>query len=174
MSCYRRVRVPGASYFFTVNLASRGGAALSDHIGALRLAYARTAAEHPVFCDAMVVLPDHIHAVWTLPPEDVDYSIRWRKIKARFTRFSRLSGATSLSKEFKRERGVWQRRFWEHTIRDDEDYASHIRYCWGNPVKHGLVTRAVDWPFSSIHRDIRAGRVDAEWAGEAAGGGFGE
>ncbi len=174
MSSYRRVRVPGASYFFTVNLARKGGTALADHIDDLRLAFARTVSAQPIFCDAIVVLPDHLHAVWTLPEGDADYSGRWRQIKARFTRFSGLSGARSSSKEIKRARGIWQRRFWEHAIRDDEDYARHIRYCWGNPVKHGLVTRAVDWPFSSIHRDIRAGRVDAEWAGEAAGGEFGE
>ncbi len=85
MSSYRRLRVPGATWFFTVNLADRGRTTLTDNIGILRAAYRATVAEHPVFCDAMVVMPDHLHAVWTLPQGDADYSVRWRKIKGRFT-----------------------------------------------------------------------------------------
>lgn len=164
MSRYRRVRIPGASYFFTVNLASREGSVLTDHVGLLRAAYARTAAEHPIWCDAMVVLPDHLHAVWTLPEWDSDCSTRWRKIKARFSQAVGIEMHRSQSKMAKRECGLWQRRFWEHLIRDEADYRAHLAYCWGNPVKHGLVARAADWPFSSIHRDIRAGRVEPEWA----------
>jgi putative transposase len=173
MSSYRRLRLPGATFFFTVNLARRGDDALVRHIGDLRHAFRATAAEHPIRCDAMVILPDHLHAVWTLPPGDADFSIRWRKLKARFTRWSRVSLPTTSSKTKKREAGLWQRRFWEHAIRDDTDYAAHVGYCLWNPVKHGLVTRAEDWPFSSIHRDMRAGLVfdprsivDLEAAGE--------
>lgn len=153
---------------------------LIERMSDLRRAYAATIAAAPVFCDAMVILPDHLHAVWTLPPGDADYSERWRKIKYRFSRavggaVGRTAHPTrSASKRAKRETGIWQRRFWEHTIRDNRDYRMHVAYCWGNPVKHGLVERAVDWPFSSIHRDMRAGRVPPEWAGEAPEGDFGE
>lgn len=174
MSKYRRVRVPGATYFFTLTLAARGSTVLTDHIAVLRHAYKQTCAEHPVLCDAMVVLPDHLHAVWTLPEADADFSVRWRKIKARFSREIDLAPRRSISKVEKRERGVWQRRFWEHMIRDGVDYRAHVAYCWGNPVKHGYVERAVDWPYSSIHRDIRAGRVDPEWSGLVPDGAYGE
>lgn len=174
MPRYVRARVPGATFFCTVTLANRGSRLLIDEIGALRTAYAATTAEHPVRCDAMVILPDHLHAVWTLPEDDSDFPERWRKIKARFTRAVGVSRPRAPSKVAKREGGVWQRRYWEHMIRDEADFRAHVTYCWVNPVKHGLVTRAVDWPYSSIHRDIRAGRVDAEWAGAVPEGEFGE
>ncbi len=157
MSNYHRVRVAGASYFFTVNLAERGRSTLIDNIEVLRAAYRATVADHPVRCDAMVVLPDHIHAVWTMPEGDADYSVRWSVIKARFS-LAVGGGRKRPSHVARREGGVWQRRFWEHMIRDDDDYAAHIRYCWFNPVKHGFVERPQDWPYSSVHRDIRAGR----------------
>ncbi len=174
MPKYRRVVVPGASYFFTVALARRGDSTLTDNITLLRHAWRLTASEHPVRCDAMVVLPDHLHAVWTLPPGDADYSLRWRKLKARFSHALGQHGVQSASQIAKRERGVWQRRFWEHMIRDEADFRAHVTYCWGNPVKHGLVAQAGEWPFSSIHRDIRAGRVEPEWAGTTPDGVFGE
>lgn len=181
MSSYIRAHNPGGSFFFTVALADRSSALLTDRIANLRRAYAATIRDAPVLCDAMVVLPDHLHAVWTLPPGDTAYSERWRKIKHRFTRMvmtevGRTAHPTVLSpsKRAKRERGIWQRRFWEHTIRDECDYQTHVAYCWGNPVKHGLVTRAVDWPFSSLHRDIKAGRVDPKWVGAEIDGEFGE
>ncbi|MEI2808383.1 MAG: transposase [Albidovulum sp.] len=174
MSYYRRLRLPGASYFFTVALSQRGDDALVRHVDVLRQAFCVTASEHPLHCDAMVVLPDHLHAVWTLPPGDADFSIRWRKVKARFTRWSGLRASPSPSKARKRECGVWRRRFWEHTIRDERDYRAHVEYCWRNPVKHGLVSRGADWPFSSIHRDIRAGRVPPEWAEATATGDVGK
>ena len=157
-----------------------------EQIEALRLAYARTLVERPVGCDAMVVLPDHLHAVWTLPPGDADYSQRWGAIKARFSRAMRRAGFTppapvgwenggvNPALRRKGEVGLWQPRFWEHMIRDEADYRNHVRYCWGNPVKHGYVERAADWPYSSIHRDIRLGRVDAEWAGAISDGNYGE
>lgn len=183
MPRYRRLRIPGATYFFTVNLAQRDGTTLVDHIDALREAYAQTKVERPFRCEAMVVLPDHLHAVWTLPPGDADYSTRWGAIKSRFVMGLRRAGFSPpmempvvLAGQFaglkpglrvgKREVGVWQRRFWEHCIRDEADYRAHVAYCWGNPVKHGYVTRAVDWPYSSIHRDIRLGRVEPEWCGD--------
>lgn len=157
MSNYRRVRVAGVSYFFTVTLAERGRSTLTDNIEVLRAAYRATVADHPVRCDAMVVLPDHIHAVWTMPEGDADYSVRWSVIKARFS-LAVGGGRKRQSHIARREGGVWQRRFWEHMIRNEQDYAAHIRYCWFNPVKHGFVENPEDWPYSSVHRDIRAGR----------------
>ncbi|MDP3195096.1 transposase [Tabrizicola sp.] len=156
MSNYRRLRVPGATYFFTVNLAERGGAALVDHIDLLREAYRVTTTEQPIRCEAMVILPDHIHAVWTLPPGDADFSRRWQKIKGRFTHASGLRGTQSRSIAGKREAGLWQRRFWEHMLRDAEEERRAIAYCLTDPVRHGLVTRPEEWPFSTIHRDLRA------------------
>ena len=174
MSDYRRVRIPGAKYFFTVSLADRSSDLLVREVAHLRAAFAVTQRERPFWCDAFVVLPDHLHAVWTLPPGDADYSTRWRLIKSRFVRAVGEFCPRSESKVVKQERGIWQRRFWEHTIRDEQDYRNHMAYCWGNPVKHGLVERPTDWPYSSIHRDIRAGRVDPQWSGVVTGGTFGE
>ena len=174
MSCYRRIRVPGATYFFTVNLARRRSSLLVEHIDDLRRAYAAMMMEAPVQSEAMVVLPDHIHAIWTLPPGDHDYSDRWRRIKARFTRAIGQRAPSSVSKEIKREAGIWQRRFWEHTIRGDEDFRQHLAYCWANPVKHGLVKASADWPYSSIHRDIRLRLAAPDWRSVEMDGEFGE
>lgn len=174
MPNYLRARAPGATYFFTVNLADRTSSLLVDRIDILRRAYAATVRHAPIFCDAMVILPNHLHAVWTLPPHDSGFSERWRKIKYRFSRAFGAEFPRSASKRTKREKGLWQRRFWEHVIRDEADYTNHVEYCWGNPVKHGLVSRAADWPHSSIHRDIRSGRVSCEWAGSRYEGEFGE
>lgn len=152
MSRYRRRYVPGGTYFFTVALADRGATTLVDEIALLRHAYAATVAEHPVTCDAMVVLPDHLHAVWTLPEGDADFSVRWKKIKARFSRDCAARGTPSPSKQARGEKGIWQRRFWEHAIRDAEDFERHVAYCWWNPVKHGFVTAPEDWPYSNYRR----------------------
>lgn len=174
MPNYRRAKAPGASYFFTVALADRDSALLTRRIDRLRSAYVATVRELPIHCDAMVVLPDHLHAVWTLPEGDVGFPERWRRIKARFSHSIGEDVPRSASKHGKRERGIWQRRYWEHLIRDEADYRTHVEYCWGNPVKHGLVCHAADWPFSSIHRDIRAGLVGPDWAGIPPDGEFGE
>jgi len=104
----------------------------------------------------MVILPDHIHAVWTLPPGDADFSNRWRKIKARFTHATGLRGPQTHSKQEKREAGLWQRRFWEHMIRDPDEARRAVAFCLADPHRHGLVTDPADWPFSTIHRDLRA------------------
>ena len=138
MSKYRRIFVPGGTYFFTVNLAERGSNLLVREIGLLRSAYVSVVADHPIICEAMVVLPDHIHAVWTLPTADADFSVRWKKIKATFSRHCPQMVDVSPSKKRKGARGIWQRRFWEHCIRDDADLAAHVEYCHWNPVKHGL------------------------------------
>ncbi len=159
MSNYLRLKRPGASYFFTVNLAHRGGALLTDHIAELRRCYARCVTDTPFRTDAIVVLPDHIHAIWTLPEGDADFSSRWRRIKAGFSRSLSISHPRSPSKHRKGERGLWQRRYWEHCLRDPEDFEAHLQYVLCNPVKHGLVSAARDWPYSSIHRDIAQARV---------------
>lgn len=174
MSRYRRLRVPGATYFFTVNLARRESDLLTAQVDQLRHAFVRTALEEPFKVDAMVVLPDHIHAVWTLPEGDADFSRRWQKLKQYFTRQAGVQLPRSGSKQRKREAGIWQRRFWEHLVRNDTDYHKHVEYCWQDPVRHGLVDRPADWPFSSIRRDIARGLVDPGWKGSEPAGFFGE
>lgn len=152
MSAYIRPKVPGARVFFTVNLADRSARTLVEHVDALREAVRVTQAERPFRIDAWVVLPDHMHAVWTLPEQDADYSVRMGAIKGRFCRMV-PEGRMRASHIIRRERGVWQRRFWERHIRCDEEFAAHVRYCWINPVKHGLVDHPDAWPYSSWHRD---------------------
>jgi putative transposase len=116
--------------------------------------------------DAFVVLPDHLHTVWTLPPDDNDFSTRWRLIKTRFARTQPKQERLSAIRKARGERGIWQRRFWEHLIRDEADYARHVEYCYINPLKHRLVTRVRDWPYSSFHRDVRAGLFADDWGGD--------
>jgi putative transposase len=169
MRRYLRHRVPGACYFFTVNLAERkNNSRLVTHIEALRDAFAKTKQDHPFEINAIVVLPEHLHCLWTLPPDDADFSTRWSLIKARFSRALPAGEKISKSREAKGERGIWQRRFYEHYIRDDDDYAKHVDYIHWNPVKHGLVARAIDWPHSSIHRYIREGLLSEDWAADSA------
>lgn len=157
MSNYIRPKISGATVFFTVTLADRGSQLLTDEIDRLRKAVAVTRAERWFGIEAWVVLPDHLHTVWRLPAGDRDYATRWRLIKSRFSR-GVAAGRLRQSHVARQERGIWQRRFWEHHCRDDADVAAHVQYCWINPVKHGLVERTEDWPYSSIHRDIKAGR----------------
>lgn len=152
MPRYLRPHVTGASIFFTVALADRGSCLLVERVDVLRHAVRETLRQRPFGIDAFVVLPDHLHCVWTMPAGDADFSVRWRLIKSRFSRALPL-GAQRQSHVRRHERGIWQRRFWEHHIRNEEDFAAHVRYCWINPVKHGLVERPEDWPYSSIHRD---------------------
>lgn len=156
MTNYRRLRVPGGTYFFTVCLEDRASTALVDQVDLLRFAYARTVAELPVACEAMVVLPNHLHAIWTLPEGDADFSERWRRIKARFSHGLPEAPLRCRSKFAKRERGIWQRRFWEHWVRNSDDLAAAIEYCRQNPVKHGLVSRPSEWALSSFHRRARS------------------
>ena len=159
MSNYRRFFVPGGTYFFTVNLACRGGSLLTDQIDDLRLAYGRIAGEMPFATRAVVILPDHIHAIWTLPDGDSDFPTRWRRIKREFSVSVGTTCSRSVSKARKGEVGIWQRRFWERCVRNEAELAATLRYVWGNPVKHGLANRAVDWPYSSVHREVAAGRL---------------
>lgn len=168
MPSYRRFRVRGGTCVFTVNLAARGSALPTERIGALRAARGATMAEHPAHCDAVVVMPDHVLAIRALPPGDAGFSIRRRKIKARLSRAGGAVAGPRDSLVRRREAGVRQRRFWEHMIRDEVDFAAHLALCWGSPVRGGLAERAAEWAFSPIRRDIRAGRVAADRAGETA------
>jgi putative transposase len=136
MPNYRRAFVPGGCWFFTVNQLDRTRMLLTDEIGALREATRWTQERYPVHIDAFVVLPDHLHAVWTLPPDDADFSVRWRMTKTRFALSIPKGETLSAVQRAKGERGIWQRRYWEHVIRDERDYARHIEYCYINPVKH--------------------------------------
>lgn len=159
MPNYRRPFVPGSRIFFTVALAHRGSRMLVDHVDLLRGVVRETRVERPFAINAWVVLPDHMHCVWTLPEGDADYPTRWRLIKTRFSRQMPV-GPLRRSHILRGERGIWQRRYWEHHIRDQADFTEHVRYCWANPVKHGLVRRPEDWPYSSLHRDIVKGDYD--------------
>jgi putative transposase len=168
MTDYRRNFIDGASFFFTVNLAERRLRLLTEHIEDLRTAFRETRRRHPFTIDAMVVLPDHLHALWTLPEGDWDFSTRWQLIKSTFSRSLAPGERVSASRAAKGERGVWQRRFWEHTVRDESDLVRHIDYIHINPVKHGLVTRVRDWPYSSFHRMVKLGVLPEDWAGDVS------
>lgn len=178
---YRRANVKGGTYFFTVNLAHRHLRLLIDHIDVLRTAVKKVKQRHPFYINAFVVLPDHLHAIWTLPENDADFAARWMLIKAGFSRCIVKSEQRSKSRVQKGERGIWQRRYWEHLILDERDFEQHVDYIHYNPVKHGYVNRASDWAYSSIHRYIAAGMIDRDWGGGRVGGckstsksGFGE
>ncbi|AXQ29935.1 transposase [Solimonas sp. K1W22B-7] len=174
MSRYRRSHAAGASYFFTVALADRRSSALTDNIEKLREVYRKVGQRLPFETIAICILPDHVHAIWQLPEGDADFSQRWSQIKSGFSRHLE-PGTRSLSKLVHRDKGIWQRRFWEHQIRDEEDLRRHAEYTYYNPVKHGLVRRVADWSYSSFQRDVKAGLFPADWAGDAGEeSGFGE
>jgi REP-associated tyrosine transposase len=175
MPNYRRAFVPGGCWFFTVNLLERRQTLLVDRIASLREAVAAVRQSHAFTIDAFVVLPDHLHAIWSLPPDDCDFSMRWLLIKSRFARSLPTRERLGAGRVARHERGIWQRRFWEHLIRDEADYARHVEYCYINPLKHGLVARVRDWPYSSFHRDVRAGLFPEDWVGDSeTSGDFGE
>jgi putative transposase len=143
----------------------RKSSALVNYIEALRAAVRATRQAHPFAIDAVVVLPDHLHVLMTLPAGDADYPNRWRLIKRRFTDAVVKAGAP-IARHRNGELALWQRRFWEHTIRDDGDFERHVDYIHFNPVKHGLVARVRDWPYSSFHRYVRRGLLPEDWAGD--------
>ncbi|WP_074547802.1 transposase [Dyella sp. AtDHG13] len=162
---YRRTLVMGGTYFFTVVLRNRRADTLVSHVDMLRDALRQTRLRRPFHIDAFVVLPEHLHAIWTLPADDADYSGRWRMCKSLFVRHLPRRGWAADA------RRIWQPRFWEHLIRDEADFAKHVDYIHYNPVKHGHVGRVADWPWSSFHRFVRDGRLPMDWAcaGEPAG-----
>ena len=139
---YRRANVPGATYFFTVNLQDRKSQLLTENLDALRMAFRSVQQRYPFKIIAMVVMPEHLHAIWEMPQGDVDFSLRWSLIKAAFSKALPKQENISSSRENKRERGILQRRFWEHMIRDDDDLEKHVAYLHYNPVKHGHVDQA--------------------------------
>ena len=182
MSIYIRPKSSGAAIFFTVCLADRSSDLLVQEVSLLREAVRATRSERPFGILAWVVLPDHLHCIWRMPHGDGDFSVRWGAIKSRFTIGLRKAGSrppTDLPvvaegryaglkpglRANKRERAVWQRRFWEHHVRGHGELKDLTRHCWFDPVKHGLVRRPADWPYSSFHRDARSGRVPMDWQG---------
>jgi len=158
-------RSAGGTYFFTVTLTDRTSSALADNVTALRAAFRIARHERPFTIDAIVILPDHLHSIWTLPPGDSDFSGRWKRIKARFTH-RLVAAGVPIQRHRNGEYALWQRRFWEHTIRNDIDFERHVDYVHFNPVKHKLVRRALDWPYSSFHVYVRRGLLPADWAGD--------
>lgn len=179
MRRYTRADAPGATYFFTVTLQDRGARYLVDHVAELRECIRVVKQRHPFEIEAMVVLPEHLHALWRMPAEDADFAMRWRLVKQSFTQRlaerGLLEPTAAETRGRKRERSLWQRRFWEHQIQGDDDFARHVDYIHFNPVKHGWVLRARDWPYSSLHRYVRAGVLPADWGISAAiEGEFGE
>ena len=166
MSNYRRADATGATYFFTVTLANRQSDLLVKDIERLKQAFKLTASTASFETIAICVLPDHLHCIWQLPVGDNAYPQRWAAIKARFSRGLDAVETRSDSKITKREKGIWQRRYWEHQIRDEHHFANHIDYIHHNPVKHGLVEQVSDWPYSTFHNDVKRGVYPAHWGSE--------
>ena len=165
MRTYIRSKAAGGVYFFTVNLAERhNNDLLISHVDLLREAFRLTKRQYPFIIEACVILPEHLHCIWRLPEGDYDFSTRWRLIKTHFSKNIALNERISNSRKWKKERGIWQRRFWEHLIKDEEDYKNHIDYIHYNPVKHGYVQQAIDWQYSSFHLWIERGVYPRDWA----------
>jgi putative transposase len=164
MPNYKRIRLTGGTYFFRVNLHDRSKRLLTSHIEGLKRSFAETKRVLAFRIDAIVVLPDHLHCIWTMPPNDSNFSERWQLIKADFSRRIPRQEVRSNSRAKRRERAVWQRRFWEHVIRDEASRAAHFDYIHYNPVKHGYVTSPTQWPYSSFHRFVQAGVYPHDWA----------
>jgi putative transposase len=152
--------------FFTVNLLDRKSDLLIHHINELHEAIRQVRISRPFRIDTWVILPDHMHCIWTLPNGDDNYSSRWKAIKIRFAKQIPKAGNRLNVRLRKGERGIWQRRFWEHTIRDERDYAMHVDYIHINPLKHGLVKNVLDWPHSTFHRYVELGVYPDDWAGD--------
>jgi putative transposase len=162
---YRRNFVPGGTFFFTLTLDDRRSSVLVDHVTLLRAAFRKTRSERPFSIDAIVILPEHLHVILTLPPDDPDFSNRLRRIKGRFTR-SVIAAGVPISRDHRGEYSLWQKRFWEHTIRDDRDFERCVDYIHYNPVKHRLVATPSEWPYSSLHRYVRTGVLAPDWGGD--------
>ncbi len=158
MSNYRRAYLPGGIYFFTVVTLNRAPIFTDENrVEALRQAFRKVKATRPFEIDAMVILPEHLHCIWRMPEGDADYSSRWREIKKAASR--RIGTATNA----RNERMVWQRRFWEHAIRDEEDWRRHVDYIHYNPVKHGLASSPGAWAWSSFGNALKKGWYEESW-----------
>ncbi len=168
MPNYIRAFVPGGTFFFTVAILERQRALLTEHIDELRQAFISVRRAQPFTLDAVVILPDHLHCLWTLPPGDADFSSRWHDIKAQFARRIPRGERLSERRHKKGERGIWQRRFWEHVIRDERGFERHADYIHFNPVKHGYVERAADWPLSSFGKYVERGIYTIDWGASEA------
>jgi putative transposase len=160
---YRRANIKGGTYFFTLNLADRKKTLLTDEIDNLRATINSVKKNHPFQINALVILPEHLHALLTLPLNDNNYSTRWGLIKSTFSRQLPAGEKINKSRQTNGERGIWQRRFWEHLIRDEQDYENHVNYIHYNPVKHQLVEHATEWPYSTIHDYIAKGLLSSNW-----------
>ena len=166
MSNYRRAWRKGGTYFFTVNLLERyQNDLLLQHIDVLRQVVKDVKQKHPFIIHAWVVLPEHMHCVIELPEGDDDFATRWRLIKIGFSKAMPKTERLSTVRLQRGERGIWQRRFWEHLIRDERDFEAHIDYVHFNPVKHGYVGRVQDWQYSTFHRSVAQGILPIDWAG---------
>ncbi len=160
---YRRNKVKGGTYFFTITLRDRRLDILTRRIDDFRACYNKVKQQYPFKTLSYVVLPEHGHFLWQLPPDDDDYILRWREIKKRFTQM--LKKDIPLVRNKHGEYNLWQRRYWEHTIKDERDFESHVNYIHFNPVKHGLVHRVQDWPYSSFFHFVDRGMLGLDWAG---------
>ena len=164
MPNYHRYHHPGGCYFFTVNLLQRfPNELLTQTIDILRASVKKVKNRLPFHIDAWVVLPDHMHCIWTLPKGDQNFATRWRLIKTHFVKAIPKVERRSIIRIKRGERAIWQRRYWEHFIRDDNDYQRHIDYLHYNPVKHGYVSRVCDWPYSTFHRLVKQGIYHKDW-----------
>ena len=168
MVTYRRADIPGGTYFFTVVTYKRRKIFVDSKARTfLREAVLEVRKQHPFTIDAWVLLPDHLHCIWTLPPGDHDFSGRWGRIKAGFSKRAKTmlhdEALLTKSRKKKRESTIWQRRFWEHVIHDEADLRNHMDYIHYNPVKHGLVEQVCDWPYSTFHRMVAEGIYGRDW-----------
>ena len=168
---YRRLKVEGASYFFTLVTQDRRKLFVDpETIGLLERAIAVVGKRHPFEVEAQVIMPDHLHALWQLPEKDADYSTRWRLIKEAFSKaYVKRRGRMVVgpARQARGEQALWQRRFWEHLIRDDRDFSAHLDYIHLNPVHHGLVTAPRDWPYSTFEKWVARGLYVPEWGSDA-------
>ncbi|HMM75851.1 MAG TPA: transposase [Gammaproteobacteria bacterium] len=162
MVSYRRAYAPGGTWFFTLALANRRATLLVDHADVLRDIFLHVRRRYPFLVHAIAIMPDHLHTVWSLPAGDTDFPGRWRYIKGAFTRQLKKRGVC-IEANAQGEHALWQRRYWEHLITDDGDYARHVDYIHANPVKHGYVRAPGEWPWSSFHAHVRDGRLPANW-----------
>ena len=173
MSNYRRANTKGGTYFFTVVTYRRQKFLCNENVRkALRNGILDVQKNHPFVINAWVLLPDHLHCIWTLPPDDAAFGIRWAMIKRFVTKQCgpdlQRDDWMNKSKRQRKESTIWQRRFWEHQIRDERDYEIHMDYIHYNPVKHGYVKNVTDWPHSTFHRYVRQGVYGQNWAGDGA------
>ncbi len=173
---YRRTFSPGGSYFFTLVTKNRRPLFnLPENVAVLRDAFSTVRTKRPFKIDAIVILPDHLHCIWTLPDKDTDYATRWRLIKTWFTKHCdrNLLTPPKTSKGRKQQQAIWQNRYWEHLLRDNTDFEKHIDYIHYNPCKHGLVDKPVDWKYSSFHHFLKHGILTADWTCDSEFNGIG-